>query len=1740
MFKQTLSLMLAGSLLATAGALADGRSLAEQKAARHAGKATPPPERVLTQAEAAPAPGPTAAELAAKAELLKANGDRLRIHELEQRLASGQGLVGEDRLFYTRYRESLVRKGGDHAVDEGGPDAFGNTWIMTGDEGGPGYSWVDLPVEDRIPVSFPGGPDSYSGPFDLPQPISFYGQTYTQFYVSAKGYLGFDPTNMQDWSNGPLPDGNFPNAQIYVFWDDMNPVASSGGEVYYGLDGEGRLVVTWDTLYQYFDGPGWITVQAVLDPANSQVLCSYAGFGGAMNLSSCTVGIEDHSGNDGLQVLYDGQPFTPAEETTIRFDLAPPPDYAAAFNSSLLTIPVGSPGTNWVPVTLTNTGLLPHSLELSANMESLDIRLWDSEGLEEIGSTPVLDPFESFPFRVEVTAEEGLGQFVDSGIVLAVSSGDQSEVILDVQAPVIATHGGPDTFGNRWYLSGDPEGTDPFWVDLPVEDRTPLVLFDDASAGPIDLGGVVSYYGTARTQVYVSSNGYIGFLPDFMYSAGNTPLPSDFDFSPNSIIALFWRDLNPGSGGQVYYGHDAEGRFVLTYDQVMEFGGSGNFTAQIVIEFQTQRIFLNYNAFENNILMDFCTVGIENDFGDDGLQVFLDGQPTIPTAGSTIRFDLAPPPDYAVDLPETAEVVGSANGTFEQVITVYNSGLLEESYSLELDGGSLFGWSIVDEQGNPITGVGPIPSLEGREIRVRMVVPDDPTQLEEFVTLSAVCEHDPDYQDMTLIRGISVPSSGSDAWGNSWVSSLDEGGPGSTWIELAEQDRTYVDFPNGPDSYNGPFELPQALTFYGGVYTQFYVSAKAYMGFLPENMQTWTNSPIPSQNTPNAQIYVFWNDMNPVAQSGGSVYYGTDEDGRLVVTWDELRTYPDGPAWITVQAVVDAAANRLLLNYHEFSGDMPLDVCTVGIENEEGTVALQVLHDGDPFVPTPGLTIQVDLAPPPDYWFGMTDFVATTGQVDSEVAGTFTIYNTGLAADSYQLFGDNPDGFDVHTEINGVPAVVTPQVPPGGSIEVDLVITIPEFPAEANTLSSLQATSVGNPQLTRTGSMETRIVLVQGGPDAGGYYWSTTDAEGQVEYEWITPDNPVFVPLSDDSFGGPFDLGFTWTHYGQEYTQVYIASNGYIGFSEDGMWSLSGQDMPDPATPNGLICGFHDDLNPSSGGSVSYSAQGGRFVVTFDGVPEFGGGGTITFQIVLDADDEAVKINYQSLDGLNMSFFTVGQEDATGSQGFTASLWGDGWLPTDESSVWFGFNVIGPSGPYAVDIDPGELSGVGINGGYAEYEFEVENRGENASTFELSVSGNIWDVSFHDIENGWAEITQVPSIVYDQIFALGVRVHVPDQPESYTDQALVRATATGHPEAFAEGNILTAASCNHVHQMIGNVTGNGLFGMAHLSDGEYTDNNTLVFVGSGVNRMITLGMDGTVGPISVLPAGHDYLGIAYDSRDDSYWVSYTGGIAHVGNTGSLIAAFTPPLLAGSTGRVPTGLAFDADNQILWAICSRGSTDDFVRIDVSDASNPVGLNAVTVPWSSPFGSGAAGIDYHEATNQLVALHTVTGNSECFLDLGNGSVDARGDFCPSGLAEGHGVALTPDGDLFIGWTSGLAHPVDQYRAPCDFGVEVEDRPLLPLAFELGANYPNPFNPSTTLGYALPAAGQVQLQVYNLMGQHLATLVDGVRPAGYHEVLFDAGNLASGVYFYRVSVTDLAGRPQYQADRKMMLIR
>ncbi|MCG8372109.1 MAG: T9SS type A sorting domain-containing protein, partial [Balneolales bacterium] len=95
--------------------------------------------------------------------------------------------------------------------------------------------------------------------------------------------------------------------------------------------------------------------------------------------------------------------------------------------------------------------------------------------------------------------------------------------------------------------------------------------------------------------------------------------------------------------------------------------------------------------------------------------------------------------------------------------------------------------------------------------------------------------------------------------------------------------------------------------------------------------------------------------------------------------------------------------------------------------------------------------------------------------------------------------------------------------------------------------------------------------------------------------------------------------------------------------------------------------------------------------------------------------------------------------------------------------------------------------------------------------------------------------------------------------------------------------------------------------------------------------------------------------------------------------------------------------------------------------------------------------------------------------------------------------------------------------------------EEDDATPFTYSLEQNYPNPFNPSTNIEFTLANSSNVTLEIYNMLGQRVATLLDGDKmSAGAHKQLFDASSLASGMYLYKLTADN------FTQTRKMMLIK
>ena len=88
--------------------------------------------------------------------------------------------------------------------------------------------------------------------------------------------------------------------------------------------------------------------------------------------------------------------------------------------------------------------------------------------------------------------------------------------------------------------------------------------------------------------------------------------------------------------------------------------------------------------------------------------------------------------------------------------------------------------------------------------------------------------------------------------------------------------------------------------------------------------------------------------------------------------------------------------------------------------------------------------------------------------------------------------------------------------------------------------------------------------------------------------------------------------------------------------------------------------------------------------------------------------------------------------------------------------------------------------------------------------------------------------------------------------------------------------------------------------------------------------------------------------------------------------------------------------------------------------------------------------------------------------------------------------------------------------------------------PLMFSLEQNYPNPFNPATTISYSLAERANVTINIYNQLGQKVTELFSGEKPAGAHSIQWNAGSIASGIYFYELRTE------KFSQVRKLILMK
>ncbi len=181
-----------------------------------------------------------------------------------------------------------------------------------------------------------------------------------------------------------------------------------------------------------------------------------------------------------------------------------------------------------------------------------------------------------------------------------------------------------------------------------------------------------------------------------------------------------------------------------------------------------------------------------------------------------------------------------------------------------------------------------------------------------------------------------------------------------------------------------------------------------------------------------------------------------------------------------------------------------------------------------------------------------------------------------------------------------------------------------------------------------------------GGPDNYNYYWIDSDDPEGPDFEWIDVSLTgvdIISTLGDDTYSGPYDLGFSFSYYGNVYSSIYIGSNGIIGFFPDSMNSRNKTVIPSVSGPENILAWLWDDLDPTNSSNpnphVFIDTTENRCVIQFVDYPEYQAatGDVVTAEIILNPNG---NIKYQYLNiasGFDAANCAVGIENDNGTDG---------------------------------------------------------------------------------------------------------------------------------------------------------------------------------------------------------------------------------------------------------------------------------------------------------------------------------------------------------------------------------------------------------------------------------------------------------------------------------------------------------
>ncbi len=607
------------------------------------------------------------------------------------------------------------------------------------------------------------------------------------------------------------------------------------------------------------------------------------------------------------------------------------------------------------------------------------------------------------------------------------------------------------------------------------------------------------------------------------------------------------------------------------------------------------------------------------------------------------------------------------------------------------------------------------------------------------------------------------------------------------------------------------------------------------------------------------------------------------------------------------------------------------------------------------------------------------------------------------------------------------------------------------------------------------------LVTGMGGPDAYGYTWIDNDSAGGPTFNWIditTKPGAVEVTrfLGDDNNCGPFAIGFDFNYYWYTVDEVIIGSNGYVSFSDNDNYAHPFSFLPSESRPNNLLCPLTGDIDFTRGDPECWYWSNGQdsFVVSWIEVPEF--------YPDPNADDSIHTFQLILTQADSSVYFMYGEQ-----KGHFEGGSGEYVIGIEDVSGTVGLQYCKTGMPFEnvfhedlairfhADPDPT----------FEFYDLGVLNAMSVGSLAEVYYSGDEVTLKAEYKNNGTHTQTDIETRVI---------VRDPEGTELMRDTIIIASLDAQESKWVEYSRKLTTT-----------ITGEYAIEFRLYVMDEVLNNNrktfelrVLEFNGLGTEAVF-LWDDTTLESCSSWQGDSGGYANEFEVRGDYAFLIKEAHIpiqgASGGSSGDLIVRIYEEDEFGNPGNiVAERILYIPWNQYF----------QWTYIDLT--SDDIVVNPNEKIW-------AVGIHATETT--FTFCHDATYTSP----RSNRGFEFTGMVAPDRNRETQDVAIR----LLVEWTDIV-------------GVEDEDYAggRLPDTYLLAQNYPNPFNAKTSITYQVPKASDVKLEVYNLAGQKVATLVNGIQTAGQHVVTWDASEAASGIYFYKLSAGD------HTSLKRMTLLR